>query len=111
MTGEEYFAMKWFEKQEAKKPSNRLHRANEMWRQGCRLADVNRDTDLWTRIPQQLAYARATDTIIVKGKEYRIVRFDFYDNVIVEDKNGKQAYHNIYGSRGDLFFQKAKIKG
>lgn len=103
MTGEELFAMKWFEKEEAKRPSNKLKKANQLWLEGRNLNDVCRLTDLWTRVPYNLRFLRRIDWFEVGKELYRIDSFDWYDQMIVHDKDGSILKKDIYDRRGNFF--------
>ena len=109
MTADQYWALKYYEQEKSKRPSERLSRANAMWDRGFILRDVMRETDLWTKLPEPLLYMRNGDDFYVDGERYRIDRFDFYDNMVVRDASGNESYHNIYGSRGDDFFMKVEL--
>lgn len=103
MTAEEYFAMKWFEKEEAKRPANKLKKANQLWLEGRTLSDICLLTDIWTRVPYSLQYIRRTDWFTVGDELYRIDSFDWYDQIVVQNKDGSIFKKDIYDRRGNFF--------
>lgn len=110
MTSEQYFAMKYYEDHRQKTPSERYQEAVKMWEQGSRLIDINRETDMWTHLPDTLLYLQNGDHFYVDGAEYELDGFDLYDNFIVTDAYGNEYYHNAYGARGDDFLMRAELE-